>query len=152
VAPIVDPVAFVAVAVARRMAFYLPCYRLGEIYGPSGIAWVEARAARFGAFIRLIERIFRRASRTVVFCMTGPTVSALAGSAGMRLALFATLAAAGLVLRMLLVLGIAGWAREPIEALLALIERYWIPGTLLIVAGILVHRWRARAVFGPPWA
>ena len=77
--------------------------------------------------------------------MTGPTVSALAGISGMRTSVFVSLAIPGLVLRMLLVLGLAEWFREPIEALLALIGEYWLPGTVVMVTGVAVHQWRRRA-------
>ena len=145
VAPIVDPVAFVVVAVVRRMLFYLASLHLGRAVGPTGIVWIEARAARFGRFVRWVERLFARASHAVVLLMTGPTVSALAGTSGMRTSVFVSLAIPGLVLRMLLVLGLAEWFREPIEALLALIAEYWLPGTVVMVTGVALHQWRRRA-------
>ncbi len=151
-APVVDPVAFVVVAVTRRMLFYYPCFRLGGAYGRAGIAWVEARAARIAEFIRWIERIFQRAPRLVVLCMTGPTVSALAGSSGMAQPTYLALAGLGLLVRVLLVLAFGELARAPIEAVLAFIGEYWVPGTVLIVAAIAVQRWRHKAFFGPPWA
>ena len=43
---------------------------------------------------------------------------------------------------MLLVLGFAEWLRGPIETLLALIDEYWIPGTVVLVIGIAIYRWR----------
>jgi membrane protein DedA with SNARE-associated domain len=144
VAPIVDPTAFVLVAVARRMAFYLPSYTLGRALGPAGILWIEARSARFGVFVRWLERIFARASHWVVLGMAGPTVSMLAGVSGMRAPVFAALATLGLLARMLLVLGLAEWLRVYIEALLGWIDAYWVPGTVVMVAGVLVYRWRRR--------
>jgi membrane protein DedA with SNARE-associated domain len=144
IAPVVDPVAFVAVAVGRRMIFYLPCFQLGRTLGPAAIRWIETRAARFGRFVRWLEKLFARASRTVTFTMAGPTVSALAGIAGMRAGVFFALAALGLVVRMLLLLYFAEWLRTPIEAVRAWIYEYWVPGTLLIVAGIALQRWRRR--------
>jgi membrane protein DedA with SNARE-associated domain len=145
VAGSVDPVAFVVVAVARRMLFYLACFHLGRALGPRGLVWLEARAARFARFVRWLERIFSRASSAVVLLMAGPTVSALAGISGMGPRLFAALAGVGLVLRMLLVLAVASWLREPIEELLALIEAWWIPGTLVLATGVALHAWRRRA-------
>ena len=129
----------------RRMLFYLVSLHLGRAHGPTGIVWIEARAARFGRFVRWVERLFARASHAVVLLMTGPTVSALAGTSGMRTSVFVSLAIPGLVLRMLLVLGLAEWFREPIEALLALIAEYWLPGTVVIVTGVALHQWRRRA-------
>jgi membrane protein DedA with SNARE-associated domain len=140
VAPTVDPVAFVAVAVTRRMLFYLASFHLGRASGPAGITWLEMRAAHLGRFVRWLERLFARASHAVVLFMTGPTVSALAGISGMRARAFVPLAVLGLVVRMLVVVGLAEWLREPLEALLALIDEYWLPGTVLILAGIAAGR------------
>ena len=145
-AAVVDPVALVAVAVVRRTIFYLACFQLGRSMGPSGVVWLEARAARFARFVRLVERLFARWSRAVVFLSTGPTVSALAGMSGMSLRSFVPLATAGLVLRMVAVILFAEALREPIEELLAWIDRYWRPGTALLVVGTLLYQWhRVRA-------
>jgi membrane protein DedA with SNARE-associated domain len=144
VAPLVDPVAFVVVAVARRLLFYFACYRLGRALGPVGVIWLEARAARAALFVRWLERLFARASHAVVLVMAGPTVSALAGSTGMPARTYVPLVSLGLVARVLLVLGLAAWLREPIEALLALIDEYWIPGTVVIATGIALEQWRRR--------
>ena len=150
VAPIVDPVAFVAVAVLRRMAFYLACFQLGRGLGPTGVLWLEARAARFARFVRWVERLFARAPHLVIFAMAGPTTSGLAGIAGIRPLAFVSLAASSLVLRMLLVLAFAELLREPIVWLLTWIDEYWLPGTLVLAVGTLVYQWlrirRARAL------
>jgi membrane protein DedA with SNARE-associated domain len=145
VAPIVDPLAFIAVALVRRMAFYLVMFHLGRALGPAGITWVEDRAVHFGRFVRWVERLFSRASHVVVFVMAGPTVSALAGISGMRTGVFLGLATPGLVVRLLIVLGFAEWLRQPIEWLLELIDEYWIPGTVVLVAGMAIYQWRRRA-------
>ncbi len=145
VAPVVDPLAFLAVAVGRRMLFYLASFHLGRALGPRGIPWIEARAARFGRFVRWMERLFSRASHAVVLLMAGPTVSALAGISGMRAGVFVPLATLGLVLRALLVLGFAAWIREYIEVALAWIDEYWIPGTVVMVTLVALYRWRRRA-------
>ena len=145
VAPIVDPFAFVAVLVGRRLLFYLPSFHLGRALGPLGIPWIEARAARFGRFVRWMERLFARASHAVVLGMAGPTVSVLAGISGMRATVFVPLATLSLVVRALLVLGFAAWMREYIEVALTWIDEYWIPGTVVMVALVGVYRWRRRA-------
>jgi hypothetical protein len=140
----VDPVALVAVVVVRRMLFYLASFHLGRALGPRGIPWIEARAARLGAFVRWLERLFARASHTVVLLMAGPTVSALAGISGMRTGVFVGLASLSLVGRMLLVLGFAAWMREPIEAVLAWIDQYWLPGTIVMVLMVAAYRFGRR--------
>jgi membrane protein DedA with SNARE-associated domain len=144
VAPSVDPFAFVAVVVTRRMLFYLASFHLGRALGPAGIVWIEARAARFGRWVRWLERLFQRASHAIVFLFSGPTVSALAGVSGMRPLAFAGLAAPGLVLRAAVVLAIAASVREPIEAVLEWIDAHWIPGTILMLGLVAVYRWRRR--------
>lgn len=142
VAPIVDPVAFVCVGVARRMAFYLACFQTGRGLGPSGVEWLEARAARFARFVRWVERLFGRAPHLVVLLMAGPTVSGLAGMTGMRTPAFVPLAVISLTLRMLFVLGFAELVREPIEWLLARIDEYWVPGTAVMIVATLLYQWR----------
>jgi len=142
VAPIVDPVAFVVVAVLRRMAFYLACFQMGRGLGPSGVEWLEARAARFAVFVRWIERLFGRAPHAVVLVLAGPTVSGLAGMSGMRTAAFVSLATLSLVMRMLFLLGFAEILRDPIQWLLSRIDEYWVPGTAVLVVGALAYQWR----------
>jgi membrane protein DedA with SNARE-associated domain len=144
VAPSVDPFAFVAVVVARRMLFYLASFHLGRALGPAGIVWIEARAARFGRFVRWLERLFERGSYPIVFFLSGPTLSALAGASGMRPLTFAALAAPGLVLRAVVVLGVAASVRVYIETALAWIDDHWIPGTVLMLALVALYRWRRR--------
>ncbi len=144
VAPIVDPIAFVAVVATRRMFFYTASFHLGRSLGPHGIPWIERRAAWFGRFVRWLERLFSRASRTVVFAMAGPTVSALAGTSPMRGRVFATWAASGLVVRLLIVIGVATWLRPYIEVVLAWIDRYWIPGTVVMVVLVAIYAWKRR--------
>ena len=147
VAPTVDPLPFLLVSVGRRMLFYLASFHLGRALGPATIAWIEQRAPYAGRFVRFIERLFNRAPRAVVLLLAGPTVSVLAGVSGQRTGLFAALATAGLALRMLVIIVFAEWLRGPIEALLQLIDRYWLPGTVAIIAALALHRvweWRQR--------
>jgi hypothetical protein len=142
VAPIVDPVAFVAVAVLRRMLFYFACFQLGRGLGPSGVVWLEARAARFARFVRWIEALFKRAPHLVVLLMAGPTVSGLAGMSGIRTVPYLSLATASLVMRMLFILGFAEILRGPIMEVLDWIDENWVPGTLVLVLATLVYQWR----------
>ena len=146
-APTVHPAAFLAVSVLRRLAFYLASFHLGRSLGPMGIPWIEARAARFAAFVRWLERLFSRAPRAVVLFLSGPTVSALAGISGMRAGVFVGLAGTSLFVRMLLVLGFAEWMRAYVEIALAWIDEYWIPGTVVMVALVGLYHWRRRAPF-----
>ncbi len=144
VAPTVDPVAFVLVLLVRRMAFYLASFHLGRALGPAGIEWVERRAGRFAPWVRWVERGFARWSYPVVFLMTGPTVSGLAGISGMRQSTYLALATPGLLIRLLAVLYFAEWIRDYIETVLSWIDEVWIPGTVVMVAAVLLYRWRKR--------
>ena len=147
--PKVDPLALLAVTVLRRMIFYFACYQVGRALGPSGIGWLEARAKRFGRFVRWLEALFERFSYGVVLVFAGPTVSALAGIAHMRIALFLALAGIGLTVRVLVMIEFAEWFREPIEWLLVLADEYWKPGTAVLVTGVLLYNWwRLRAARG----
>ena len=150
VAPTVNPLAFVAVGTTRRLLFYYGSYRLGSALGPAGLIWLEARMTRVARWIRWLERIFERWSYVVLVLTPGPTVSFLAGIARIPTRVFIPLVAVGLVLRMILVILMAEWLREPIEALLELIDAYWVPGTVLMVVGVLLYRWRGGSPFG--WA
>jgi hypothetical protein len=144
-APNVDPVAFIAVTVLRRLLFFVACFHLGRSLGPWAIPWIEARAARFARVVRVAERLFARAPRLVVLAIAGPSVSALAGVAGMKLGVFAPLAATSLVFRALFYLGFAAWIDEYVALALAWIDRYWVPATLVMVTGVALHQWRRYA-------
>ena len=151
VAPTVHPLAFVVVAVSRRMAFAIACFYLGRALGPTAIDWLETRAPRAARFYRWLDRVFKRASHLVVLLMPGPGVSALAGSARMPAPVFVLLIALGLSLRMIIVVVLGEYFREPIEALLGLINDYWIPGTILLVLAVALYRWRSGG-FGLPFS
>ncbi len=150
VAPNVDPLAFLAVGLLRRGVFYLSCFQLGRALGPLGIPWIEARAAAFARFVRWLEGLFGRAPRAVVLVFCGPTVAALAGIARMRLAVFAPLAALNLTVRLLVVLFFADLMRAYIERVLAWIDAYWIPGTVVLVLGMLLFRRSRRPTLALP--
>jgi membrane protein DedA with SNARE-associated domain len=147
VAPTVDPFAFTAVGVGRRLAFYLASFHLGRALGPAGVEWLEQRWAMAARFVRWLDRLFRFSPRLAVFFLPGPAMSTIAGAAGMEPRIFVPVATAGLALRMATILYFAEWLREPIESLLAWIDVYWLPGTVVIVTGIGVYhylRWRRR--------
>lgn len=144
-APAVDPVPFVVVVVVRRMVFYLASFHLGRALGPAAFAWIESRSAGMGRFVRWLEQIFRRASHGIVFFLSGPTLSILAGASGMRPWVFVALATPGLVLRAVVVLGVAATVRPILEVVLAWIDAHWIPGTVAMLAIVAIYRWRRRS-------
>ncbi len=145
VAPVVNPYAFVAIAVSRRAAFSVPCFYLGRALGPIAVQWLESRSPRAGRAIRWLERLFRRsekASFVLVFLFPGPAMSTIAGDSSMRSSVYLSMVIAGLVFRMLIVLWIGDWLRGPIEIVLSWIDQYWVPGTVVLVAGIAFYQWR----------
>lgn len=145
VAPVVDPLAFLAVGVSRKLLSRLVFYRLGQALGPAGTAWLEERSTLAGRFVRWLERVFGRAPRAAVFLLPGVAVAMIAGSAGMRARVLVPLLTAALSLRLVAILLLGEALREPIEAILALLDEYWIPGTVLIVAGIAAQQaWLRR--------
>jgi membrane protein DedA with SNARE-associated domain len=141
-AALANPIALLAVTIARRLVFYTATFYLGRALGPYAVQWVEARARHFGRFVRFVERLFARAPRLVVLGAAGPTVSALAGMSGMRLSTYLTLATLGLAVRLWIWIQFADVLRGPIEQVLAWIEEYWVPGTIVLVAIIGVTQWR----------
>jgi hypothetical protein len=144
VAPTVDPIAFVMVGALRRLLFYAPCFLLGRSLGITGIDWLEARAGWAVRFVRWLQGLFVRAPRAAVLLLPGPSMSAIAGMSGMRLATFAGLASVGLLIRMMTVVAFGEWLRGPIEEVLAFIERIALPGTALMLTGVLIYRSWAR--------
>ena len=143
VAPVVSPWVFVAVAVSRRAAFYLPCFFLGRALGPAALQWLDAQMSGIARFVRWLERLFVRAPHAVVFALPGPAMSTIAGDSGMRTVVFVPILVAGLMARMLIVIWIGEWLRGPIETILAWIKEYWVPGTVVMVAATLVYqRWQ----------
>lgn len=150
VAPAVDPVAFVLVATVRSLSFFVVCFHLGRILGPSALAWLEGRAPRMGRFVRGIEHVFQRASYPVVLALVGPTVAVIAGAAGMRAVVFSALATVALVARLVLILEVGDWLRAPLDAVRTWVGAYWLPGTLVLLVGIALSRWRGRATDSAP--
>jgi membrane protein DedA with SNARE-associated domain len=140
VAPIVNPLAFVVVGTLRRLCFFLPCFYLGSSLGDTGLVWLESRSERMGRFIRWLERLFKLAPRLMVFLFPGPGMSTLAGISGMPVRIYTPLVGAGLVLRMIGFILLAEWLREPLEVVLAWIDENWLPGTVIMVIGIVIYR------------
>jgi membrane protein DedA with SNARE-associated domain len=144
-APLLDPVVFVVAVTARRMLFYLASFYLGQALGPPGVLWIEARAHRFGRFVRWLERIFARWGRAVILLAVGPTTSALAGISGMSVRTFTLLAVPSLVARLTAIVLVADWLEAPIRALLEWIEDHWVEGTAVMIAlvgGWQLYTWR----------
>lgn len=144
VAPTVHPAAFFGVGIGRSLLGCYVAWRLARAAGEPGLRWLEASSPSTGRFVRMIERMFERSAIAAILVWPGFLVSLLAGLAGMRLRVLLPLAAAGLMLRLTAILWLGQWLMEPIQWLLAAIDRYWIPVTAVIVAAALLHRWRMQ--------
>jgi len=142
VAHSVDPVAFVVLATLRRFAFYVPCFELGREFGASAIDMLDRRLRGLRPYIGVIQRVFAAAPHVFVCAFPGPVLGTLAGSAGMRRSAYVPLVLMGLCLRMWFWLEFADWASEPIGVVLDFIDRYWIEGTILLIACIALYQWR----------
>ena len=70
VAPTVDPALFVAVALGRRLAFYIPCFLLGRNLGDAALTWLDARFRGAARFIQWLDQIFQRAQYPAVFFLS----------------------------------------------------------------------------------
>jgi len=144
VAPRVDPIALLCVVVVRRMLFYQTSFFLGRALGPPGVAWIEARAARFGRFVRFVERAFKLTPHLVILLLAGPTTSTLAGMSGMRTWLFTLLAVVSTTARVAALVLFADWVSEYVELALAWLDTYWLPTTVVSVGLVALYRWRRR--------
>jgi membrane protein DedA with SNARE-associated domain len=140
-APITNHALLVVVSVLRRMCFYGASFQLGKGLGPAGVTWIEARAGRFGRYVVWVERLFARWSKAVVLLAPGPTTSMLAGMSGMPLRIYVPLAATGLTLRVIAMVVLAEYLREPILSILAWVQAHWVEGTAVMVAGVLIYQW-----------
>lgn len=149
VAPTVSPAAFLSVAIARGLVSCVVGFQLGGAVGRSGLHWLDARSPGVGRFVRWVERLFERSAPAAILLLPGLLVSVLAGISGMRFGVLLALACAGLVVRMLAILGFALWFREPILWLLQFFDRNWLPITLAIVAIVVLNRWRRSLVSSP---
>lgn len=148
VAPVVNPYAFLAVAVTRRSASSITWFFLGRATGPVAVQWVEGRSPTFGRAFRWLERLFWRFEKgafVLVFLMPGPALSAIAGDARMHTGVYLPMVIAGLSLRMAIVLWIGDALRGPIEVALGWIREYWLPGTVVLIVAMALHRHRVRA-------
>ncbi len=146
VAPITQPAAFVSVVLTRRVLFYSVCFQLGHTLGDPALAMIEDRFRRLKPFVRFLERIFTRWSHLVVVFLPGPLVSTLAGISGMSFRVFLGLSVGGMFVRLCLVVAFAEWAREPIEQILAFLDRNWREATALMISGVAIQQlWRRYA-------
>ncbi len=155
VAPHTPFLPFMLVTVARGLATVVVAYELAHLYGPLGLEHFEARSARVGRALRVVERVFASAPDLLLLVGPGPLTAAFAAIARMpRWRVFPSLA-----------LGLSGWAfvnyrlggvfAPWTKPILAFLRAHVLPATLACVAIVaayeLVRRRRTlKRLSAPP--
>lgn len=98
VAPRVDLLPFLVVALVRRLFADPFLFALGRLYGDSGVRWMERQMQDTIGWIRKVERGFGKAAWLFVLLWPGLVICTLAGATGMRMATFIVLNVAGTLL------------------------------------------------------
>lgn len=98
VAPRVELLPFMAVALARRLFSDPFLYKLGNMYGETGVRWMERQMQDTIGWIRKVERGFGKAAWVFVLLWPGLVVCTLAGATGMRFGVFLALNIVGTAL------------------------------------------------------
>jgi membrane protein DedA with SNARE-associated domain len=142
VAPTVDAVPFVVVAVGRLVISDPLFYWFGRRYGDTSIRWMERRLGSGAGVVLWAERMFRRAAWPVVALMPNNIVCLLAGATGMAWSGFALVNLGGTLVRVLCVRLIGRAFSDPILALNGWIGRNRLPLTIITfgITLILVAR------------
>lgn len=143
VAPVTPIVPFVAVAVARRLLAMGVVYGLGRAYGEDGFVWVERRYARFGRFVRLFERFFRKAAPVAILLLPGWSAP-VAGLTRTSPLLYFPLAAVGLTGWMIVTYQVGDALSAWITPMLAFIREHVVSTTAACAALVLLYEWRRR--------
>jgi membrane protein DedA with SNARE-associated domain len=137
VAKHIDLVAFLSIAVVRRLSSDPLYYVLGRRYGERAVRWVERQFG--GGVIRATEVLFRRASYPMVFLFPGALVCALAGQSGMNPLAFGALNVSGTVF-MVVTLRAFGTTvlADPVDAVLRFFNDHRVETTAASVALVVV--------------
>ncbi len=97
IAPRVELLPFMAIALARRLISDPFLYKLGNMYGDSGVRWMERQMQDTIGWIRKVERGFGKAAWIFVLLWPGLVVCTLAGATGMRFSVFLALNIVGTI-------------------------------------------------------
>lgn len=143
-----DPALFFAVAGARMFVGDPFMYLLGREYGDQAIEAVASHLGGAGEGVRLVDRLFRRASWLAVLLWPGPLVCALAGAARLPVGLFVSLNLAGTFLLLGSVRWFSAELAGPVGWLRALLEDNTTAATVVSV-GVVAATLAARLVRRP---
>ena len=99
-------------------------YLLGWFYGDAAVRWLERRSITARRYARDFERFFHKASYPLVFIAPNNPICLLAGSSGMRPAVFFVLNISGTIARLWLILVLGETFEKPIDWVLDFIKEY----------------------------
>lgn len=142
----VDPVWFYVVGTVRLLVSDPLFYLLGYFYGDRAVAWIERRSTTWARYARDFEHLYRKASYPLVFIAPNNPICLLAGSSGMRPAVFVALNVTGTLARLYLITLFGEAFETPIDWVLDFIKDYRWYLLALTVGIVVVTTWRqARA-------
>lgn len=139
IAPRVDFLPFVLIALVARMLGSLLGYVYGAGYGEQSIVWMQQRSPRLGRLLRVLEGWFRRAAPLLLFAWPGPLFCALAGAGGMSRWLFLVLATLGQLLQVLIAYRLGEELAPWLAPVLAFFRDYTLSTTLVCVLAVLLY-------------
>ena len=145
---------FFAVSFMRLVVIDLLSYLLGRWCGEAVLALVRRRIGRARRFMGALRGWFDRAAPALTFTFPSGIVSLLAGSSGMRPAVFGGLTLAGILLRLIAVRIVATVFRAELAAVLHFIARNqaWLLAVTLAAGAlqvfVVVRRSRLRKTPG----
>jgi membrane protein DedA with SNARE-associated domain len=145
VATEVDAIPYYVVGTLRLLASDPLFYLLGYFYGDTVVAWVERRWTYAAEWVAWIERIFGKAAYPIIFIAPNNLFCALAGSTGMRPAVFIALNVSGTLTRLFLIRWLGDVFSKPLDWLRDFIGDYTgilLPITITIVVVMVVREFR----------
>lgn len=119
-----DPTVYFVVGGLRLLVSDPLFYLLGWFYGDAAVRWLERRSVTARRYARDFERLFAKAAYPLVFIAPNNPICLLAGSSGMRPAVFFTLNVLGTITRLWLILLVGESLEAPIDWVLDLIKEY----------------------------
>jgi membrane protein YqaA with SNARE-associated domain len=150
VAPLLPGEVFLSVALLRELIGDPLFYLFGRRYGDAGILWIEERTGPDSRWLRMIERLFRRAAYVVVAVWPINVVCLLAGATKMRPLPFFALNITGTLVRIGLIFWVGDLLAEPIRDIASFITRYQWYLTALTSTIVAISLWhQVRRGRGP---
>lgn len=148
--PFVDAVPWAVIGAARLMIAALCLWAVGRWYGERALRWVESQVGELPAIYRWAERLADRAGWLAILLMPGSNVVCLLlGHRRMPFLRFASLAAAGVAVRLVVLWQGGQIFEDEIRSFLNAIERWqwWIVLGLFALTFIQAGR---RPPLAPP--